>query len=78
MNKYTLGQTVFFANGGQELVEGEVVHIFTHFNTEQYVIEYHNTIDYAICVREWLTVADSRESGLNIWGKLKEYCNENP
>lgn len=65
--KYTLGQTVFFANGGQELVEGEVVHIFTHFNTEQYVIEYHNTIDYVICVREWLTLAGSRESWLNIW-----------
>lgn len=32
--KYTIGQTVFFVNGGQELIEGEVVHIFTHFNTE--------------------------------------------
>lgn len=48
--KYTLGQTVFFANGGQELIEGQIVHIFTHFNIEQYIIEYHNTIDlYYLC-----------------------------
>lgn len=72
MKSYVLGDTVYFAIGKEELVKGEVVHTFKHFNQTQYVVEYHNTIDYSITVRCYHTLSSNKEGPLNIWKRSAE------
>lgn len=72
MDSYNLGDTIYFAIGMKELIKGKIVHIFTHFGKQQYVVEYHNTVDYAIIVRDYWTLSDNKDTPLNIWKRSAE------
>ena len=50
----------------------KIVHIFDYCGTQQYVVEYYNSIDYSLEVRDWLTIALSEDSNLNMWKIFKK------
>lgn len=67
--EWQIGDTVYFSQGGEELTEGKVVHIFERYNTKQYVIEVETHIDPYLVVRDWLTTSDTKDGDLFIWRK---------
>lgn len=73
MNKVNIGDTVYFANGCENLTEGKVVHIFRYFGKEEYVIEYNAVIDAALEVRDWNTISLKPEDRLHLWERVAEF-----
>jgi len=64
--QYKIGDTLWFANGGDKLTEGKVVHIFGWGATVQYVLEYYAFIDYGIECRSGFCVSENPEGPLNL------------
>ncbi len=70
--QYKIGDTLWFANGGEKLTEGKVVHIFGWGATVQYVLEYNAVIDYHVVCRNGLCVSENPEGPLNLSKLAKE------
>lgn len=70
--QYKIGDTLWFANGGDKLTEGKVVHIFGWGATVQYVLEYNAIIDHHVVCRNSLCVSDNPEGPLNLSKLAKE------
>lgn len=70
--QYKIGDTLWFANGGDKLTEGKVVHIFGWGATVQYVLEYNAVIDYHVVCRNSLCVSENPEGPLNLSKLAKE------
>ncbi len=70
--QYKIGDTLWFANGGDKLTEGKVVHIFGWGATVQYVLEYNAVIDYHVVCRNGLCVSENPEGPLNLSKLAKE------
>lgn len=69
---WNIGDTVFVAMGGKDLVEGKVIHIFEWCSETQYVIEIDTHIDPVLEVRDWLTTSDDRSKPLFFWRRFSE------
>jgi len=70
--QYKIGDTLWFANGGDKLTEGRVVHIFGWGATVQYILEYYAVIDYGIECRSGFCVSENPEGPLNLSKLAKE------
>ena len=70
--QYKIGDTLWFANGGDKLTEGKVVHIFGWGATVQYVLEYNAVIDDHVVCRNGLCVSETPEGPLNLSKLAKE------
>lgn len=73
MKEYKVGDTVYIAVGCKDLVKGKIIHVFD-YGVKQYVVEYYAVIDYALVVRDWSTVSDTKEGPLNLWESVQKFA----
>lgn len=57
---------IYTSNHRGNKTKCNIVHIFDYCGRSQYVVEFFNSVDYSLEVRDWLTLSLSEASDLNM------------